>query len=47
VGYEWDPAKARANAAKHCVHFGDAVAALEKRITIRLDGDTLAGFAAK
>jgi uncharacterized DUF497 family protein len=37
VGYEWDPAKARANAAKHCVHFGDAVAALEdeRAMTIR------------
>jgi hypothetical protein len=23
--YEWDPAKARANHAKHGVHFGDAV----------------------
>ena len=34
---EWDPAKARANAAKHRVHFGDAVAALEdeRAVTIR------------
>jgi len=29
VAYEWDPAKAQANAAKHGVRFGDAVAALE------------------
>jgi uncharacterized protein len=29
VGYEWDPVKARSNAAKHRVHFGDAVAVLE------------------
>jgi uncharacterized DUF497 family protein len=37
VGYQWDPAKARANAAKHRVHFGDAVAALEdeRAVTIR------------
>jgi uncharacterized DUF497 family protein len=37
VEYEWDPAKARANAAKHHVHFGDAVAALEdeRAVTIR------------
>jgi uncharacterized protein (DUF4415 family) len=37
VECEWDPAKARANAAKHRVHFGDAVAALEdeRAVTIR------------
>jgi uncharacterized DUF497 family protein len=27
--YEWDPAKARANAKKHGVRFADAVTALE------------------
>jgi uncharacterized DUF497 family protein len=37
VEYERDPAKARANAGKHRVHFGDAVAALEdeRAVTIR------------
>jgi uncharacterized DUF497 family protein len=37
VEYEWDLAKARSNAAKHRVHFGDAVAALEdeRGVTIR------------
>jgi uncharacterized DUF497 family protein len=29
VAYEWDPAKAQSNAAKHGVRFSDAVAALE------------------
>jgi len=29
VGYEWDPAKARANFAKHGVHFADAATAPE------------------
>jgi uncharacterized DUF497 family protein len=29
VSYEWDPAKARANVAKHGIYFADAVAALE------------------
>ena len=35
--YEWDAAKARANAAKHGVRFADAVAALQDdhAITIR------------
>jgi uncharacterized protein len=37
VQYEWDPAKARANAAKHGVRFPDAVAVLEddRAVTIR------------
>jgi uncharacterized DUF497 family protein len=37
VQYEWDPAKARANAAKHGVRFADAIAALEddRAVTIR------------
>ena len=29
VAYEWDPAKEKANYAKHGVHFADAVGALE------------------
>ena len=29
VSYEWDPAKARANFAKHGVRFADAVTVLE------------------
>jgi uncharacterized DUF497 family protein len=29
VAYEWDPAKAHANATKHGVQFSDAVSALE------------------
>ncbi len=29
VGYEWDPAKARANFEKHGIHFADAATALE------------------
>jgi uncharacterized DUF497 family protein len=29
VSYEWDPAKARANFAKHEVRFADAVTVLE------------------
>ena len=29
MAYEWDPAKERANYAKHGVHFADAVGALE------------------
>jgi uncharacterized DUF497 family protein len=28
-GYEWDPAKAAANLAKHKVHFADAALSLE------------------
>jgi uncharacterized DUF497 family protein len=29
VGYEWDPAKARANFEKHGIHFADAATTLE------------------
>jgi uncharacterized DUF497 family protein len=29
MAFEWDPAKERANYAKHGVHFADAVGALE------------------
>lgn len=37
MSYEWGPAKARANLAKHGVHFADATAALEdeRALTIR------------
>jgi len=37
VTYEWDPAKARANLAKHGISFADAVAVLEdeRAITIQ------------
>jgi uncharacterized protein len=37
VGYEWDPAKARANLTKHGIHFADAASALEDdfALTIR------------
>jgi uncharacterized protein len=34
VGYEWDPAKARANFAKHGVHFADAATALEDELAL-------------
>jgi hypothetical protein len=29
LGYEWDPAKARANFEKHGIHFADAATTLE------------------
>lgn len=29
MSYEWDPAKARTNAAKHGIHFADAATVLE------------------
>lgn len=29
MAYEWDPAKAQANAAKHGLQFSDAISALE------------------
>jgi len=37
VSYEWDPAKARANAGKHHIEFADAVAVFEdsSAVTIR------------
>jgi uncharacterized protein len=37
VQYEWDRSKARANATKHGVRFGDAIVALEddRAVTIR------------
>jgi uncharacterized protein len=36
VSYEWDPAKARANFAKHGVHFADAVTVLEDDLALTL-----------
>lgn len=39
-GYEWDPAKAAANLAKHKVHFADAALSLEDpRALTMLDPD--------
>ena len=42
VDCEWDPAKARANLAKHGIHFPDAVSALEdeQALTIRDSSST-------
>jgi uncharacterized DUF497 family protein len=34
VGYEWDPAKARANFEKHGILFADAVASLEDDLAL-------------
>lgn len=36
VSYGWDPAKARANFAKHGVHFADAVSALEDDLALTI-----------
>jgi len=36
VGYEWDPAKARANFAKHGVRFADAVTVLEDDLALTI-----------
>ncbi|HKM90772.1 MAG TPA: BrnT family toxin [Candidatus Acidoferrales bacterium] len=36
VGCEWDPAKARANLAKHGVRFADAVSALEDELALTI-----------
>ena len=39
--YEWDPAKEKANYAKHGVHFADAVGAFEdERALTELDAST-------
>ena len=40
--YEWDPAKERANYAKHGVHFADAVGALEDELALTEPDDTTA-----
>ena len=41
-GYEWDPAKAAANLAKHKVHFADAALSLEDpRALTMLDPDAV------
>jgi uncharacterized DUF497 family protein len=37
VSYQWDPAKARANQAKHGISFADAVAVFEDPRAITLD----------
>jgi uncharacterized protein len=36
MDYEWDPAKARANANKHGVEFVDAVTALDDELAITI-----------
>ena len=36
MSYEWDPAKARANFAKHGVHFADAVTVLEDDLALTM-----------
>lgn len=40
VRYEWDPAKAETNFAKHGVHFADAVGALEDDLAITIDDNS-------
>lgn len=37
VDYEWDPAKARANAAKHGIRFADAVAVFDDGRALTID----------
>ncbi len=37
MSYQWDPAKARANRAKHGISFADAVAVFEDPRSITLD----------
>ena len=36
MSYEWDPAKARANFAKHGVRFADAVTALHDELALTM-----------
>lgn len=36
VSYEWDPAKARANFARHGVHFSDAATVLEDDLALTI-----------
>jgi uncharacterized DUF497 family protein len=36
VSYEWDPAKARANFAKHGVRFADAATVLEDGLALTI-----------
>ena len=40
MSYEWDPAKARANFAKHGVRFADAVTALEDDLALTMRDPT-------
>lgn len=37
MGFQWDPAKARANLRKHDVDFADAVGALEDPLAMTLE----------
>lgn len=37
MGFQWDPAKARANLRKHEVDFADAVGAFEDPLALTLD----------
>jgi uncharacterized DUF497 family protein len=37
MGFQWDPAKARANLRKHGVDFADAVGAFEDPLALTLD----------
>jgi hypothetical protein len=39
VDYDWDPAKARANLAKHGVSFADAALALEDELALTIRED--------
>lgn len=42
MDFEWDPAKAKANVAKHGVSFADAVTALEDELAVTIsDPDSL------
>jgi len=43
MGYEWDPAKAEANARKHGIDFADAAIALEDEGALTLE-DTSSRF---
>ena len=37
MDYEWDPAKARANSAKHGIHFADAVEVFSDPYALTID----------
>jgi uncharacterized DUF497 family protein len=39
VSFEWDPAKARANARKHRIHFADAVAVFDDGSAVTIPDD--------
>jgi uncharacterized protein len=40
--YEWDPAKAASNYAKHRIHFADAVGVFEDELAITIDDTSTA-----